>query len=314
MTTAYRLLDFVDSVDRELYFDPSFESKIMAPVPGNDEQDRQYQHLGKTEVYTLTSALAEARGDSPGPLSKSEFRIPDSTARKYLELMQGGEVADEIHDHSAASREVIVGLADADCLQPEDFISESVDHIDIAREAGLDRNIVGSIATQFVAGFSTGSEIRDTDGPFDDVTASDAFEGWSLQSAESGASTVRWVSQGRFNITVKESDGKCSVVINSPSPEKNPYYRKGRKVILDAENVTPAEAIQTAHDWLASNQLPDPEVSGLSELDYVGPSTHDYLALEYGVRSRDDLDELAATEPDVIEQVLREEAAEKLLN
>ncbi|WP_324666057.1 hypothetical protein [Haloarcula sediminis] len=307
MTRAFDLVKFAASSDQELFFDAPLEVEIMDSVPTADgEQQREYQLLA-TSAYSLSEAIAEVDGARTGPLGKSEFRIPDSEVERYLELMHEDEIDSSIHDHPAANRSTVVALADAGYRAPADFLSESVDHLDIAQEAGIDRDVVGSIASQFVGGFSTGSELRDERGPFADQTIADSFTGWQLQQVSPDDTVIRWVSDGRFNVTIKHSDGRFSVVVNTPGDEKHPYIRKGREVLLDMEVTDAATAVECAHDWLADNQIPPVSETDLTEELYVGPATHDYLALEYDIRSRADLEVFIRNNPEEAAELLQED-------
>lgn len=311
MVSTLTLLEFVTDTDRELFFDAPFEVKVMAPTDSDDDQEREYQLLAGTD-YSLSEVIGEANGEQPGPLTKGEVSIPDSTAKKYLELMEAGAIDDRIHDHPAAGRELIVSLADVGYVEPADFVSESVDHIDIAKEAGVDRDRLGSIATEFVGGFSTGSDLRDGEGPFATVTIADSFDGWTLQPHQPEDTVITWVSNGRFNVTVKASEGQYSVVVNTPDGEKHNYYRKGRMVLLDAAQTSAADAIQTAQDWLREHQIPAVEDTGLADEPHIGPSTHDYLLLEFGVASRADLEQFISDSPEEAAELFGDDAFSEL--
>jgi hypothetical protein len=310
MTQTYKLLEYADDADQELYFDPPVEVEVMAPVPEGDDQEREYQLLSETS-YTLNSALGEAAADEPGPLAPAEFNIPDQTVKDYLELMQDGKVDDQIHNHRAMGREEIVSLTKAGYQQPSDFISESIDYIDIAKDAGVNREVVSAVAQQFIGGFSTGTELRDEAGPFAQVPLSDSFTGWSLRDCSPSDTVVRWVTEGRFNLTVKVADDRYSVVVNTPEDEKHDYYRKGREVILDAEDTTAKEAVKLAHDWLSSHQIPAPGDNSLVATTQIGPATRDYLALEFGIESEDDLADYIESHPDEAEDVFHPKTLKK---
>jgi len=308
MSTVYELVKFATETDRELFFDPSVDLEVMDYVStASDEQEREYQRLLESQ-YSVTDALAEAGGDQPGPLKKSEFRIPDQTTRQYLSEMETGEIADELHNHPAVTRAVIVSLADAGYRTPGDFFSESADHIDIAKDAGLERDVVAAIAKDFVGGFTTGTEYRDTDGPFADVEFRDSFAGWTLRPVDDNDSAVQWVTEGRFNLTIKSSGSRFSIVVNTPEDEKHPYYRKGREVLLNAEETDVEHVFETAYEWLDEHEIPPIEETDLTDQLYVGPATHDYLVLEYGILSRSELQNFAEGNPEEAKALLQEGA------
>ncbi|MDL5363804.1 hypothetical protein [Halalkalicoccus sp. NIPERK01] len=286
--TLVSLLEFADT-QRPPYFEPETDLELF------DEDDEEWTALVTTSysLSTLVDALEQ------GAVATAHVRIADSTARDYLQHLTETGIDDRLHHERLVNRERLVAFADADYTEIDDFLG-TADPMDIAKETGVDRDVVSSIATNHLDGFATGGSFGDT-GPLANLTPEDSFTGWEL--VESSSNRIRWVSAGRFNLTISPApDGSTTVSCNAPDAGRTVWYRKGYSIEAGPEDeLTPDEALTQAHEWLESHQLEYED--DLAQLPRIGAATKDYLALEYGITSKEGLRTFAAMQPDEFDEI-----------
>lgn len=120
---------------------------------------------------------------------------------------------------------------------------------------------------------------------------------------EASTNRIRWVSAGQFNLTISPApDGSTTIACNAPVAERNAWYQKGHSVEESPdESLTPDEALEQSHEWLKAHQLE--YGNHLAELRRIGAATKDYLALEYGITSREELRTFAEDQPDEFDDI-----------
>ncbi|ELY35363.1 hypothetical protein [Natronorubrum tibetense] len=286
--TLISLLKFADT-QRPPYFKPGTDLELF------DDDEEEWNALFTTSysLSTLIDALKQRT------IETGHVRFADSAARDYLHHLTETGIDDRLHHESLMNRERLVAFADADYTTVEDFLG-TADPMDIAKETGVDSDVVSSIATNHLDGFSTGSSFGDT-GPLADLTPGDSFTGWEL--VESSSNRIRWVSAGRFNLTISPApDETTTVSCNAPDAGRTAWYRKGYSIEAGPEDeLTPADALTQAHEWLENHQLEYED--DLAQLPHIGAATKDYLALEYGITSKEDLQTFAETQPDEFDEI-----------
>ncbi len=287
--TLISLLKFAD-MERPPYFKPGTDLELF------DDDEEEWNALFTTS-YSLSTLIDTLE---QGTTETGDVRFADSTARDYLHHLTETGIDDRLHHENLMNRERLVAFADADYITVEDFLG-TADPMDITKETGVDSDVVSSIATNHLDGFSTGSSFGDT-GPLADLTPGDSFTGWEL--VESSSNRIRWVSAGRFNLTISPTpDGSTTVSCNAPDAGRTAWYRKGYSIEAGPEDeLTPADALTQAHEWLENHQLEYED--DLAQLPHIGAATKDYLALEYGIASKEDLQTFAETQPDEFDEII----------
>lgn len=210
------LLEFAET-NRPIYFEPETDLEVF------DEDEEEWYLLFETP-YSL-SALIEAL--KANEIETGNVRFEDSVARKYLDHLKETGVDDQLHHEDLMNRDRLIAFADAGYTTVDDLLG-TADPIDISQDTGVDRDIVSSIATNYLDGFSSGSAFDNT-GPLEELNPEDSFTGWEL--VEASSNRIRWVSAGRFNLTISPApDGSTTIACNVPEAERNAWYRKGRSV------------------------------------------------------------------------------------
>lgn len=299
MTSDLReLLEFA-AEEQPLYFAPTTQVEVLIE---DDEGDQEWRPIYATRYSFdgLIGALAT------GAISVDDVRFVKDTVEEYLSLLRSKGFADELHAEDAMDMERGVAFMKAGYTEPEDFLA-SADPIDIGQETSVDRDIVTEIATNYVGGFSSGRSFGDS-GLLAHLEPRDNFEGWKL--VRSSANQIRWVSNGRFNVTIEPApSGGSTVTYNMPEVKQHAWYRKGRTIEIPAEDaIEPTAALKRAHDWLTEQQLEFED--DLAELPYIGAATKDYLALQYNITSIDGVRELSETQPDEFDAIFGEHGTE----
>lgn len=285
--SLYELLVYADNHD-PIYFFPNADLSIYFP------DDERRDVLGVTG-YSLNTLV---QGLESGGVESDRVAFTDNTAQKYLSHLKETGFEDRLHHAQLMSRDRLVAFADAGYTTVDDFLG-SADPIDIGKDTGVDRDIITDIVGNFLDGFSTASSLGDT-GPLADLTPQDSFDGWTLVTKS--PHMIRWVSPGRFNLTIKPSpNGSVTVECNVPE-NQSAWYRKGYSIETSVEQAaTPEDALEQAHSWLKKNQINYDE--NLSEYPQIGPSTKDYLALKYGVTTVDALETFSEDHPDTFSEI-----------
>ncbi|MGQ4557282.1 hypothetical protein [Halobellus sp. GM3] len=282
------LLEFA-STNRPIYFKPETDIEVF------DDDEEEWNPLFKSS-YSL-SALIEAL--KANRIEARNVRFEDSVAQEYLHHLKETGIDDQLHHEDLMNRDRLVAFADAGYTTVDDFLG-TADPIDISKDTGVDRDVVSSIATNHLDGFSSGSAFGDT-GPLQQLNPKDSFTGWDL--VEASSNRIRWVSAGRFNLTISPApDGSTTIACNAPEAERNAWYRKGRSIEAGPdESLTPEEALEQSHAWLKAHQLEYED--DLAELPRIGAATKDYLALEYGITSREELRTFAEDQPNEFDDI-----------
>jgi hypothetical protein len=277
----------------ETHLPPYFKPGTDLELFDGDEEEWNALFTTSHSLSTLIDALEH------GTIETGHVRFADSTARDYLHHLTETGIDDRLHHENLMNRERLVAFADADYTTVEDFLG-TADPMDIAKETGVDSDVVSSIATNHLDGFSTGSSFGNT-GPLANLTPSDSFTGWEL--VESTSNRIRWVSAGRFNLTVSPApDGSTTVSCNAPDAGRTAWYRKGYSIEAGpGDELTPEDALTQAHEWLENNQLEYED--DLAQLPRIGAATKDYLALEYGITSKEELRTFAETQHDEFDEI-----------
>lgn len=214
--TLVSLLEFADA-HQPVYFEPETDIQLY------DEEMEVWNQLSETS-HTL-SFLGEAL--KTGELETSNVRFEEPIVREYLRHLQETGVAEEFHREPLMNRERLVAFVDAGYTRGEDLIG-SKDQFQISKETGIDRDVIGKIATNYLDGFSSGEIVKNT-GPLGDLDPTDSFQGWEL--VNDSPNQIRWVSAGRFNVTVSPAPGSgVTVACNTPKAERHLWYRKGHLV------------------------------------------------------------------------------------
>jgi len=223
-------LEFANT-HRPIYFEPETDLEVF------DEDEEVWNPLFKTS-YSL-SALIDAL--KVNEIEAGNVRFKDSVAQEYLHHLKETGIDDQLHHEDLMNRVRLVAFADEGYTAVDDFLG-TADPIDISRDTGVDRDIVSSIATNYLDGFSSGSAFGDT-GPLQELNPKDSFTGWELM--ETSSNRIRWVSTGRFNLTISPApDGSTTIACNAPEAERNAWYRKGHSVEAGPdESLTPDEAL-----------------------------------------------------------------------
>ena len=282
------LLEFANA-HRPIYFEPETELMIF------DEEEDQVTSLFKSS-YSLATLVEALKVNE---LEARDIRFRDSAAQEYLQHLKKTGIDDRLHHEDLMTRDRLIAFADAGYTTVDDLLG-TADPIDISRDTGVDRDVVSNIATNNLSGFSSGRTFGEA-GPLQKLNPKDSFTGWEL--VEASSNRIRWISTGRFNLTISPApDGSTTVVCNTPDTEQNSWYRKGHSVRAGPEeSLTPDDALNQSHAWLKSHQLKYED--DLAELPYIGASTKDYLALEYGITSREDLRAFVKEQPSEFEDV-----------
>lgn len=282
------LLEFANA-HRPIYFEPETDLMIF-----EDEEDEWTSFFKSSySLGTLVEAL------KMNELAAGNIRFRDPVAREYLHHLKETGIDDQLHHEDLMTRDRLVAFADAGYTTVDDLLG-TADPIDISRDTGVDQDVISSIATNNLSGFSSGSTFGEA-GPLQKLNPKDSFTGWEL--VEASSNRIRWVSAGRFNLTISPApDGSTTVVCNAPESEQNSWYRKGYSVRAGPkESLTPDDALNQSHAWLEANQLEYKD--DLAELPHIGASTKDYLALEYDITSREDLRAFVIEQPGEFDDV-----------
>jgi len=247
--------------------------------------------------YSLSALIDALKADE---IEAGNVRFKDSVAQEYLHHLKETGIDDQLHHEDLMNRVRLVAFADEGYTAVDDFLG-TADPIDISRDTGVDRDIVSIIATNYLDGFSSGSSFGDT-GPLKQLNPKDSFTGWGL--VEASSNRVRWVSAGRFNLTISPApDGSTTIVCNAPEAERNAWYRKGRSIEAGPdESLTPEEALEQSHEWLGAHQLEYEGRSRRAPSNWCGDQGF-YLALEYGITSREELQTFAAEQPEEFDDI-----------
>lgn len=282
------LLEFANA-HRPIYFEPETDLEIF------DDGEEEWTSLFKSS-YSL-STLVEAL--KVNEVESGNIRFKDSVAQEYLHHLKETEIDDQLHHEDLMNRDRLVAFADAGYTAVDDLLG-TADPIDISQDTGVDRDVVSSIATNNLNGFSSGSTFGET-GPFQELNPKDSFTGWEL--VEESSNRIRWVSAGRFNLTISPApDGSTTVVCNAPETERNSWYRKGHSVEAGPEeSLTAGDALDQSHAWLEAHQLEYED--DLAELPHIGAATKDYLAIEYEITSREELRAFVEGQPSEFDDI-----------
>ena len=282
------LLEFAHA-NRPIYF----KQEIDLEVFDDDEEEWDPVYKSPYSLSKLIEALKSNRVDA------GNVRFEDSVAQEYLHHLKETGIDDQLHHEGLMNRDRLVAFAEAGYTRVDDFLG-TADPIDISKDTGVDRDIVSSIATNHLDGFSSGGSFGDT-GPLQQLNPKDSFTGWDL--VEASSNRIRWVSNGRFNLTISPApDGSTTIACNAPEAERNAWYRKGRSIEAGPDDsLTPEEALEQSHEWLEAYQLEYED--DLAELPRIGAATKDYLALEYEITSREELRTFTADQPDEFDDI-----------
>ena len=282
------LFEFADT-HQPNYFNPETDIQLY------DEEAETWNQLSATP-YTLSSLVTALKSSE---VEASNVQFAEPIAREYLHHLMETGIAEEFHREESMNRERLVAFANAGYTKGEDLVG-STGPIDISQETGINQGTISEIATNYLDGFSSGRTVANT-GPLDELNPADSFSGWEL--ARTSPNKIRWVSDGRYNLTISPvPDGSVTVTCNIPNKEESSGYRKSRSVEAGpGESLTPQEALDRSHKWLDSHQLDYKE--DLTELNHIGPVTRDFLALEYGVTSREELREFEKKHSDEFDSV-----------
>lgn len=283
--TLQALLTFAYE-QRPPYFDPDDDIEVFDP----NEEDWEALRVTSTSLPLLIDGLEQ------DVIPESRIRFADSVAEEYLTHLMDGEFDEELHHEDKMNRERVVGFADAGYTSVDDLLGTD-DPIDIGRETGVNRDVVSSIATNHVGGFSTGGSFG-SGGPLSDLDPRDDVPGWELRRAS--GNIVTWVSPGRFTVEISPSP-KGDVVVNrsGPRPEEHGWQRK--RPIVEGSETTGEEALEAAHQWLSAHALEYEE--DLAQLPQIGLATQDYLVLAYGITTEEELRSFAEDSPDEFDSV-----------
>lgn len=272
---------------------PYFTADVDIQV--HDDEEDEWKKLRETgySIEALLTALKEDNVDS------ADVQFADESAKRYLSHLRETEIDPELHHEDKINRERLNALADAGYTAVEDLLG-TTDAIDIGRETGIDRDIISSIATNNLDGFSSGQSFGGG-GPLADLSPKASFEGWKL--TRHSPNLIRWVSKGRFNVTISPvADGSTTVVCNAPESKRNSWYRKGRTIEVDSgESLSPQKALERAHQWLAEHEIIYED--DLATHPHIGASTRDYLALGYEVVSESGLQTFAVERSDEFDRI-----------
>jgi len=268
---------------RPPYFDPGSDLTVY------NMDNEEWVPLYRT-THSLTGLISALKR---GGISESHVRFRESIAKEYLEALQETDFETDLHYEELMNRDRVVALVNAGYTQTDDLIGMN-DQFDIEGETGIDRDIISSISRKYLDGFSAGTSFRD-EGKLDELEPRDDFTGWQL-TVNSG-NQIRWVSRGRFNLTMTPSaDGSTILACNAPGPDRHSWYRKGRTLEVDPDlELSPDKAIKRAHDWLERHPIEFED--DLTNLPHIGPATGDYLVLEYGIKSKSELIKFYQSQP-----------------
>jgi hypothetical protein len=191
------LLEFANA-NRPIYFKPETDIEVF------DDDEEEWNPLFKASYSH--SALIEAL--KRNRIEAGNVRFKDSVAQEYLHHLKETGIDDQLHHEDLMNRDRLVAFADAGYTAVDDLLG-TADPIDISKDTGVDRDVVSSIATNHLDGFSSGSSFGDT-GPLQQLNPKDSFTGWDL--VEASSNRIRWVSAGRFNLTISPApDGSTTI-------------------------------------------------------------------------------------------------------
>lgn len=292
--TLRALLTFAND-HRPIYFDPGHDLRITQP-------DRETVPLLADTGYTLSTLV---QGLTTGTVAPERVEFEDATAREYLHHLKETGFEDRLHHERLMNRERLVAFATAGYTTVDDLLG-TADPIDIARDTGVDRSVVTDIVTNYIGGFSSAASLSDS-GPLDGLEPKDSFDGWELAVASSNM--IRWVSDGRFNLTISPApNGGLAIECNIPQ-NRNAWYRKGHSIEAGVDESAPAAGVlKDAHSWLTTHQLHYTE--NLAQYPGIGPATRDFLALKYDITTVDGLEQFAETNPTVFNEIFGERGGE----
>lgn len=274
------------------YFSPGTDIRVYDPDEENWTPLKATTYSVKTLLTSLTAETIES----------DHVQLTDS-ATAYLEYHRDGIFGDDLHDDQNMNRDRLLALADAGYTETDDLLADA-DPIDIARATGLNRDVLQTVAARYASGFTTATKVET--GGLDTLSPRNDFDGWTL--SQHTGSRIRWVTEGRFNLTLDSGDHGIALECNLPTANQHSWYRKGRTVeIPSTEGVSPEAALSTAHDWLAENQIQPKE--DISTIPHIGPATRDYLYLNYGIDSMSSLAQFISDRGDEFTDIFGDNAA-----
>lgn len=280
---------------RPRHFDPDQDVEIY------DENQEIWKPL-QTYSYPLADLVGpEARNGASSP-----FRLASEEAETYLEYCKGGEIGEKLHAEDGLDRSQLLALVEAGYTSVDDLLG-TADTLDIERETGVDRDVVQSVGTKHVGGFSSGGSFT-TGGQLAGLEPLDEFDGWEL--TVNTTSRIRWTTAGGFQLTVTPApDGTTTITTNAPDDHRHSWHRKGwSPSVGDGKEPDPETALLNAHKWLADNELVFAD--DLEAILHVGPATAHYLTFEYDVNSYAALSVFIEAHPEEFEAIFGEFAEE----
>jgi hypothetical protein len=273
-----KMLSYIDLSDTP-HFHPDEEIEVY------DSDEEVWYQLSST-AYTVSSLLDAI---SSGVMESHWVRFATSTAKQYIIHLMNSPIDDALLTHPQMTQERVVALADEGYMTVDALINTD-DVVDIGHKTGVGRGVVASISADFVDSFSTAS--FDSGGVLADLSPKNSFSGWDIHH-ETGEQIV-WKTDGGLKISIaSDLSDRIMIQSNTPNSDQHPWFRKGYEIELSVEDdITPNEALEWVYSWLAENELVFED--DLTAVKHIGPATRDYLAIEYGVMSFEELRDFCA--------------------
>lgn len=252
------------------HFEPDQDVEVY------DENEETWKSL-QSSSYSLSDLV----GSKTQSRSSSPFRLANEEVEAYLEYCQAKEIGEKLHAEDELDRPQLLALVESGYTTVDDLLG-TADALDIESDTRVDREVVQSVATNHVGGFSSGGSFT-AGGQLAGLEPRDEFDGWELTVHTT--SRIRWTTAGGFRLTVTPAPGgTTTITTNTPDDHRHSWHRKGwSPSVGDEEDSDPGTALANAHNWLADNELEF--IDDLEAIHHVGPATADYFAFEYDVNS-----------------------------
>jgi len=144
------LLEFANA-NRPIYFEPETDIEVF----DGDEEEWNLLFKSSDSLSALIEALKANR------IEAGNVCFEESVVQDYLHHLKETGIDDQLHHEDLMNRHRVVAFADAGYTTVDDLLG-TADPIDISKDTGVDRDIVSSIATNYLDGFSPGSSFGDT--------------------------------------------------------------------------------------------------------------------------------------------------------
>lgn len=284
------------------YFEPDTDVQVYY-----EDEDGWFTLQSTTYTHaSLVKALQHGSRDG------STVRFTHANAKQYLHHLKNTGIDDDVHEHTHITRERLVKLADNGYTRKEDFL-EAASPYDIAKEAKLDDSIVRKISASYTDPFESATTFQTnsqtSNGPLETLRPENNFQGWTLRKHT--PNTITWVSNGRLNLTVKSTPSD-KLIVTSSVPEKDRHisYRKGWGIEIEPTHRPAEDVLEETHEWLTENEFQFTD--DLTVHKHIGPSTQDYLHIEFGITSTNDLKDFIKSQPESFTSIFGEKHATDL--